>query len=213
MDQRRKDLLRKIFRAALRAADPEAAVRAHVSRKGNSLTVDGQGYDLDNFRRVILIGAGKAAALMAKALEEFLEDRLTEGLILVKHGYAVPLRRTRVIEAGHPIPDQSGLDGTTELLHLLGKCTAHDLVVCALSGGASALLPAPIPPLDLDQKQLVTQLLLECGADIGEINSIRKHLSRSKGGGLARAAYPAALVSLTIASSRKRSSSKSIFRF
>ena len=198
MDQRRKDLLRKIFRAALRAADPEAAVRAHVSRKGNSLTVDGQGYDLDNFRRVILIGAGKAAALMAKALEEFLEDRLTEGLILVKHGYAVPLRRTRVIEAGHPIPDQSGLEGTEEIIRLVSAGSEKDLVICAFSGGASALLPAPAPPLSLSQKQLTTQLLLQCGADIGEINSIRKHLSRIKGGGLARAAYPATLISLIL---------------
>ena len=198
MEKPRKDLLMEIFNAGLRAVDPEAAVRSQVSRQGNCLTVGGRAYDLDDFRRVVLIGAGKATALMAKALEELLEDCLTEGLILVKHGYAVPLKKTRVIEAGHPIPDQSGLEGTAEIIRRLRAASEQDLVVCAFSGGASALLPAPAPPLDLSQKQLTTQLLLECGAEIGEINSIRKHLSRSKGGGLARAAYPATLISLIL---------------
>ena len=198
MEKTRKDLLMEIFYAGLRAVDPEAVVRSQVKRQENCLTVGGRAYDLDGFRRVILIGAGKATALMAKALEELLEDRLTEGLILVRHGYAVPMRKTRVIEAGHPIPDQSGLKGTEEIISLLSAASEKDLVVCAFSGGASALLPAPVPPLDLSQKQLTTQLLLECGAKIGEINCIRKHLSRSKGGGLARAAYPATLISLIL---------------
>ncbi len=198
MEKKRKDLLMEIFSAGLRAVDPEAAVRSQVSRQRNCLTVGGRAYDLNDFRRVILIGAGKATALMAKALEELLEDCLTEGLILVKHGYAVPLRKTRVIEAGHPIPDQSGREGTEEIIRLLSACSEKDLAVCAFSGGASALLPAPVPPLNLSQKQSTTQLLLECGAEIGEINSIRKHLSRSKGGGLARAAYPATLISLIL---------------
>jgi glycerate 2-kinase len=194
----RKRLLTEIFNAGLRAVDPGAAIRSQVHRQGNHLIVANRTYDLGNFQRVCLTGAGKATALMAKSLEELLEDRLSAGLILVKHGHAAALHKTRVIEAGHPIPDQSGLDGTAELLHLLENCGAHDLVICALSGGASALLPAPIPPLDLDQKQLVTQLLLDSGADIGEINSIRKHLSLSKGGGLAKAAYPATLISLIL---------------
>jgi glycerate 2-kinase len=198
MNKTHKDLLTAIFDAGLRAVDPEAAVRSQVSRQGHGLTIAGQVYDLNTFRRVILIGAGKATALMAKALEELLEDRLSEGLILVKHGYATPLRTTRVIEAGHPIPDQSGLEGTAEIIRRLRAASEQDLVVCAFSGGASALLPAPVPTLDLAQKQLTTQLLLECGAAIGEINSIRKHLSRSKGGGLARAAYPATLISLIL---------------
>ncbi len=135
---------------------------------------------------------------MAKALEEILADRLTEGLILVKPGHATPLRTARVIEAGHPIPDQSGLEGTAEIIRRLNAASEHDLIVCIFSGGASALLPAPVLPLDLSQKQLTTRLLLECGAEIGEINRIRKLLSRSKGGGLARAAYPATLISLIL---------------
>jgi hydroxypyruvate reductase len=194
----RKRLLTEIFNAGLRAVDPEAVIRSQVHRRGDHLIVGERTYDLGDFERVCLIGAGKATALMAKTLEDLLGDRLSAGLILVKYGHAVALHKTRVIEAGHPIPDRSGLDGTAELLHLLEKCAAHDLVICAFSGGTSALLPAPIPPLDLDQKQLVTQLLLESGADIGQINSIRKHLSLSKGGGLAKAAYPATLISLIL---------------
>jgi glycerate 2-kinase len=198
MARERKHLLAQIFCAGVRGADPEAAILSQVSRRGNHLNVGDRTYNLLDFERVFLIGAGKAAALMAKTLEELLEDFLTQGLILVKHGHAVTLKRTRVMEAGHPLPDQAGLEGTAEILHLLAACSEKDLVVCVFSGGASALLPAPAPPLDPSQKQLTTQLLLGCGADIGEINSIRKHLSRSKGGGLARAAYPATLISLIL---------------
>jgi glycerate 2-kinase len=198
MDEKRQRLLKEIFRSGLRAADPEGLIRARVSRRGDHLVVEDRTYALGDFKRVFLIGAGKAAALMARALEELLEDRLTAGLIIVKYGHAVTLRRTRVMEAGHPIPDQVGLAGTQEILRLLEGCGAEDLVIAVFSGGASALLPAPAPPLNLAQKQLTTQLLLECGADIGEINCLRKHLSRSKGGGLARAAYPATLVSLIL---------------
>jgi glycerate 2-kinase len=198
MKEERQRLLKEIFLAGLRAADPEALIRSHVSRRGNHLVVGDRTYALSDFRRVFLIGAGKAAALMAKALEELLEDRLTAGLIIVKYNHAIPLRQTQVIEAGHPIPDQSGLVGTAEMLRLLEGCGGEDLVIGVFSGGASALLPAPVPPLNLAQKQLTTRLLLECGADIGDINSLRKHLSRSKGGGLARAAYPATLISLIL---------------
>ena len=194
----RQRLLAEIFAAGLRGADPEAAIRSRVSRQGNTLIVGDRTYALDDFERVFLIGAGKASALMGQALEELLEDRLTQGLILVKRGYAVPLKKTRVLEAGHPIPDQSGLEGAAEMLQLLEGCSEKDLIMGAFSGGASALLPAPVPPLNLQQKQLATQLLLECGAEIGEINCIRKHLSRSKGGGLAKAAYPATLISLIL---------------
>jgi glycerate 2-kinase len=198
MDQTRKDQLTAIFRAGLNAVDPEAAIRSQVSRQGQVLTVAGRAYDLKGFRRVSLIGAGKAAALMAKALEEILGDRLAAGLILVKPGHGAALRTARIVESGHPIPDQAGLEGTAEIIRRLRAATAQDLVICAFSGGASAMLPAPIPPLDLSQKQLTTRLLLESGAEIGEINSIRKHLSRSKGGGLARAAYPATLIALIL---------------
>lgn len=198
MNATSKGRLEDIFRAGLDAVDPEAVVRAKVSRRGDRLLVGDRTYALGDFQRVWLIGAGKAAALMARALEDLLEERLTGGLVIVKYGHGVLLRRTQVLEAGHPIPDQAGLEGTARLLQLLEGCSESDLIIGVLSGGASALLPAPVPPLDLAEKQRTTQLLLECGADIGEINSIRKHLSRSKGGGLARAAYPATLIALIL---------------
>ncbi|HAA03740.1 MAG TPA: glycerate kinase [Syntrophobacteraceae bacterium] len=191
-------LLERIFRAGVDAVDPEVAVRSHVRRVGSALHVRDAVYMLDDFERVFLIGAGKASAPMAKALEELLDERLTRGLIVVKYGHTLPLKRTESIEAGHPIPDSLGLAGAERILRLLDACTEDDLVICVLSGGASALLPAPVPLLNLRQKQTTTQLLLECGATIGEINTIRKHLSRSKGGGVARAAHPATVTSLIL---------------
>jgi glycerate 2-kinase len=135
---------------------------------------------------------------MAKALEDILGDMLASGWIIVKYGYGMPLQRTHVAEAGHPIPDEAGLKATEELLSQLRECTEEDLVICAFSGGGSALLPAPIPPFTLEQKQECTRLLLECGATIDEINTIRKHLSRSKGGQLVKEAYPATIISLVL---------------
>jgi len=198
MDPKRRRLLEEIFNAGLRAVEPEAVIHSHVSRRGAQLTVGDRTYDLGDYRRGWLVGAGKAAALMAKALEDLLADRLSGGLVVVKYGHGVPLRKTQVREAGHPLPDQAGLEGAEELLKLLEGCTEQDLVLAVFSGGGSALLPAPVPPLNLPQKQLTTQLLLECGAEIGEVNTIRKHLSRSKGGGLARAAFPATVISLIL---------------
>jgi len=155
-------------------------------------------YSLDRFRRVILAGAGKGSAPMAKALEDILGDRLSSGLIIVKYGYGMPLKETSVVEAGHPIPDEAGMKAAGKLLSQLRECTEEDLVIFAFSGGGSALLPAPIPPFTLDEKQACTRLLLECGAIIDEINAIRKHLSRTKGGQLAKEAYPATMISLLL---------------
>ena len=135
---------------------------------------------------------------MAKALEEILGDRLTEGWITVKYDHGMPLKKVRVMEAGHPIPDEAGLQATRFLLDRLQECTAEDLVLGAFSGGGSALSPAPRPPLELSEKQETTRLLLDCGATIFELNAIRKHLSVCKGGQLAKIAYPATLVSLIL---------------
>jgi hydroxypyruvate reductase len=133
---------------------------------------------------------------MSKALEDILGDRLTEGWITVKYGHGVPLKRVRLMEAGHPVPDEAGLQATQFILDHLRECTEKDLVLCAFSGGGSALSPAPRSPLGLGEKQETTQHLLECGATIFELNSIRKHLSICKGGQLAQMACPATIVSL-----------------
>ncbi|TET54034.1 MAG: glycerate kinase, partial [Desulfobacteraceae bacterium] len=198
MAEDQKKALEHIFRAGIEAVDPERAVRKYVRRKGNRLFVGDRSYALDRFKRILLIGAGKGTAPMAKALEEILGDRLTEGWIIVKYGYGMPLEKIHTMEAGHPIPDEAGLKATEVVLDQIRECTEEDLIICAFSGGGSALLPAPSPPINLDQKQETTRLLLDSGATINEINAIRKHLSRSKGGWLAKTADPATLVSLIL---------------
>jgi glycerate 2-kinase len=196
MEPNRKTILERVFYAGLRAVDPGAAVWRHVRRINHTLWAGYCSYDLERYRRVLVVGAGKGAAPMARALEAILGDRLTGGVIVVKYGHTLPLQKISIVEAGHPIPDENGLKAAEAVLHELEECTEEDLVICLFSGGASALLPAPRPPIDLGEKQATTRLLLDCGATIQEINAIRKHLSRLKGGGLALAAHPARVVSL-----------------
>jgi glycerate 2-kinase len=198
MESRQRNLLEKIFLAGLRAVDPERMVRKHVKRTDRSLEIGGHSYELDGFQHILLVGAGKGTAPMAKALEDLLGDNLNAGCITVKYGHSIPLRKTEIIEAGHPIPDEAGIEGAERILERVRGCSAKDLIICAFSGGGSALLPAPVHPVSLSQKQQTTRLLLECGASIDEINAVRKHLSRIKGGGLAKAAHPAAVVALML---------------
>ncbi|MGP8051154.1 MAG: glycerate kinase [Desulfobaccales bacterium] len=196
MDQNSRKALEAIFRAGLQAVDPEEAVRRHVELMGNRLRVGERSYPLEDFKRIIVTGAGKGTAPMAKALEEILGDRLSAGWIIVKYGHGLPLKKIQVMEAGHPMPDQAGLEAASFILDRLRECTAADLVLCAFSGGGSALTPTLLPPLSLSDKQKTTQLLLGCGATINELNAVRKHLSAGKGGQLAKTSYPATVVSL-----------------
>ncbi len=198
MDSNRKNTLEQIFNAGLEAVDPEKAIHNHMTRDGDQLVVEGRTVDLGSFEKVFLFGAGKGTAPMAKALEDILGDQLAGAWIIVKYDHGVPLKKTQIFEAGHPIPDEAGIKGTSVLLEKLEACTEKDLVLCAFSGGGSALLPAPDFPVDLHAKQKTTQLLLECGATINEINALRKHLSKIKGGRLAEAAYPATCISLIL---------------
>lgn len=193
----REDLI-AIFRAGLRAVDPEGAVRRHVGREGNTLIVGSHSIELNDIASVYVVGAGKGAAPMARALEDILEERISDGAVTVKYGHGLPMKRIRLFEAGHPVPDDAGVRATEELLRIARKAGERDLIIAAFSGGGSALTPAPVSPVTLEEKQEVTKLLLSCGATIREINAIRKHLSRIKGGGLARAAYPARLFSLIL---------------
>jgi hydroxypyruvate reductase len=160
--------------------------------------VEGRRYDLDGCDRVLVVGAGKAVAPMAKALEDLLGDRIAAGLLVVKDGHGLPLRKIRIQEASHPVPDERGVAGTLEILKLLEGARERDLVNCLISGGGSALLIAPSEGIGVADKQATTKNLLACGATIHEINTIRKHLSRAKGGQLARAAHPAAVLSLIL---------------
>jgi hydroxypyruvate reductase len=187
-----------IFRTALAAVDPEEAVHRYLRVEGNTLGVEGRRYDLDACRRILVVGAGKAVAPMAKALEDLLGDRIAGGVLVVKDGHGLPLKKIRIQEASHPVPDERGVAGTLEILKLVESAGERDLVVDLISGGGSALLIAPSEGISLADKQATTKDLLACGATIHEINTIRKHLSRAKGGQLARAAHPAKVLSLIL---------------
>jgi glycerate 2-kinase len=186
-----------IFDAGLKAADPVSAIFRHVSLAGDTLEVGGKRYDLARCTGIYAVGAGKASAKMAQAMEQILGRRLS-GVVNVKYGHAVPLKVVKVNEAGHPVPDAAGVPGTLEIVRLLERCDERSLVLFLLSGGGSALLPCPADGLTLEDKQHATQVLLDCGATIQEINAVRKHISRVKGGRLAKVAYPATVVSLIL---------------
>ncbi len=142
-------------------------------------------YNLSHIDRIVVVGAGKASARMAQALETALGPRLDDGLVIVKTGHTLATKRITVLEASHPIPDRAGLLATQRLLHLTQRLTPRDLLIVLLSGGASSLLPAPVAGVTLADKQRTTRLLLHSGATINEMNVVRKHLSLIKGGGLA----------------------------
>ncbi len=176
-----------IFRAALRAADPAAAVERYLRAR-----------DLSRFRAIWVLGAGKAGASMGLAAERALGRRISGGLINVKDGHTARLRRIELNECGHPVPDARGAAGAQRMAELAAAADRDDLVLCLISGGASALSPLPAEGITLEEKQAVTRLLLACGADIHEINAVRKHISGIKGGQLARLAAPATVWALLL---------------
>ncbi len=188
----------EIFRAALAAVSPETCVNRSLRLCGDTLQAAEAVYDLSSIRRLFLIGAGKASAAMAAEAEALLGDRIYDGLIITKYGHGTPLNHCRLMEAGHPVPDANGCRAADTLLELVGTAGPDDLILCLISGGGSALTPAPAAGISLADKQETTRLLLACGATIHEINTIRKHLSRIKGGRLSRAANGAAVVSLIL---------------
>ena len=195
-DERRNAV--DIFQAGLQAVAPGVAIKTFCQLNGDRLTVDGQDYDLGQFDKIFVLGAGKAGAAMAEAIEEILGDRVATGIITVKYAHLAHLQRIKIQEAGHPVPDQNGLDGAQAIYQLAKSADEKTLVICLISGGGSALMPLPVAGVTLEDKQETTRVLLACGATIHEINAIRKHLSIIKGGGLAKAVYPATLISLIL---------------
>jgi glycerate 2-kinase len=188
----------RILGAALKAADPTEAVLRHIRLNGEILIAGRRRYALKTFRNVYVIGAGKAGPAMALAIERVLGKRITGGFLNVKDASNARLRRIELNESGHPIPDANGEQGARRIAQIAQDAGPDDLIVCLISGGASALLPLPAAPVTLKQKQEATQLLLNCGADIQELNCIRKHISLVKGGQLARLAYPATVLTLIL---------------
>ena len=200
--------LRRLTDAALNAVAPDVAVLRHLHLDGNRLTlIDEAGApawsgDLDAYRRIRVLGAGKGAAPMAAALENLLGGRISDGLVIVKYGHDLPEgQRTRCIrikEGGHPVPDEAGAAAAGEIVDMALDSREDDLILCTFTGGASALTPALHPEIPLADMQRLTSMLLECGATIHEINTLRKHLSRFSGGSLVRAAFPATVLGLIV---------------
>ena len=187
-----------IMREALASVDPAEAVRRTVRRDGDHLFASGHVFDLRQYRRIIVVGAGKASAPMARALEEILGDLISAGHVNVKYGYRDETRIIHLHEAAHPVPDQAGLDGTAKIVELLQGANAEDLVICLISGGGSALMLLPHDGVSLADYRALTDLLLRSGADITRINTIRKHIERVKGGRLAELAAPATVLTLVL---------------
>jgi glycerate 2-kinase len=178
-----RDLLRRMFDAAIEAAQPAHCVPPHLPPAPRG--------------RLVVIGAGKASAEMARAVEDHWPGELS-GLVVTRYGYAVPCRKIEIVEAAHPVPDEAGLSAARRLLQLVSGLSADDLVLCLISGGGSALLPLPIEPLTLEHKQSLSRALLKSGASINEMNCVRRHLSAIKGGRLAAACHPAHVLTLAI---------------
>jgi glycerate-2-kinase len=176
--------LRRMFDAAVRSADPRAMLASHLPDRPAG--------------RVVVVGAGKSAAVMTAALEAAWPEVPMTGLVVTRYGHAVPTARIEVVEASHPVPDAAGESAAARILALVQGLTADDLVLALISGGGSALMPLAAPGLTLADKQAVNRALLACGATINEMNVVRRHLSAIKGGRLAAAAYPARMVTLAI---------------
>ncbi len=194
----RRDAL-QILWAALDAADAGNAVRLHVRRSKNKLIIGGEQFDLGAYERVFVLAVGKAAVPMVEALEEILGPSISQEIVVTKHGHSDRvLQFCTPMETGHPIPDVAGVEAARTVEQLLRELNANDLLIVAFSGGASALLPAPAGKITLAAKQKTTDLLLRAGANIQQINTVRKHLSSLKGGRMASLAYPATVVSLLL---------------
>lgn len=197
------DQVCRLLAATIDAADPASLIRKNISFGSGKLALPGTQLAIEDFDRIFVIGAGKAVVPMAECIADILGRTVTSGLVITKDGYArensvLPDAHIKVIEAAHPVPDARNTSATGELLLLTSRLTPKDLVICLISGGGSALLTQPSHGLTLEDIRQLTSTLLECGAAIDEINTIRKHLDDVKGGGLARHLYPARVVSLIL---------------
>ena len=188
----------QIFQAGLQAVDPVEAIKRHTRLEKDLLYIGDRQFNLKDYDRILVVGAGKAAAPMARTVEALLGDRISDGVVVVKDEHGLPLEKIKVCEASHPVPDKRGVKGTEEILSLVEGAGERDLIICLISGGGSALLIAPVEGISLEDKQNATKLLLACGATIHEINTVRKHLSRAKGGRFAQMANPATITSLIL---------------
>jgi len=197
-NRKARTLALKSLESALNAVDPEQIIKSKLSLKNSTLEVNGCSFDLKRFNNVYVVGGGKASGLMAEALEQILSQYVTSGLVNVPHGSKHQTEIIRLHESSHPIPDESGVEGTRRILEIAEQANEDDLVICLISGGGSSLMPMPRDEISLEDKRKVTEALLKCGATINEINTVRKHISSFKGGWLAKKAYPATVLNLIL---------------
>jgi len=193
----------QLFKEGIKSVEPNQLLEKHFILEKNKLVVtdidtNTKKYYLDEYERIFVIGAGKASAAMASKIEEVLEERINSGIVVTKYDFGEDLKIIEQIETGHPLPDNNGIIATAKIKELCIKATEKDLIINLFSGGASSLLPSPVEGISLDEKIQTTKLLLNSGATISEINTVRKHISKIKGGQLMQAAFPATVISLII---------------
>lgn len=193
-----RDLALAIFNAAVSAVQPSRLLPKNIQLNKDTLLLKDQSFSLKDIEHIYVTGAGKAAAAMALETEKILGEHITRGIVVTKYDHCLPLKKIKCIEAGHPLPDENSVKAGEEILNLVSNSGERDIIISLISGGASALMADHPPGITLSQLQHLFELLLQSGATISEINTVRKHLSFIKGGQLARAAYPATIVSFIL---------------
>ncbi|MCX8189413.1 MAG: glycerate kinase [Nitrososphaeria archaeon] len=187
-----------ILEYALNIANPYKSTQRILKVKTNKIKIDNISFNLSRIGNIYVLGAGKASLSIAKALEDLLDDKITDGIIVVKRGQKENLKRIRVFEAGHPVPDEDGLNATRQIVEIAKKAKENDIVICPLTGGCSSLLVLPAEDISLEDKRIVSKLLLNSGAPIQDINTVRRHISMIKGGRLAQYIHPATCITLSL---------------
>ncbi len=197
----KKDL-KALFEAGVESVKPNILFDERLSLNQNLLIIKGSNekkvFDLNNYERILIIGAGKSSSAMASKLEEIFGEYKFDGIIVTKEGFVTDSKVVSIYEAGHPLPDERGVLATTKITHLLNSATEKDLVINLISGGASSLLVSPIDEISLEDLKVIHELLINCGAEIEEINTVRKKFSKVKGGKLLNYAFPATVISFII---------------
>jgi glycerate 2-kinase len=198
LNRKARALALKSLEAAVNAVDPEKIIESKLSLKNQVLKVNGNSFDLRKIKKVYVVGGGKASGSMAEALEHLLSNRITQGVVNVPREDKHKTDIIELNESSHPLPDESGAEGTRHMLTIADQAEEGDLVICLISGGGSSLMPLPRGEISVQDKRKVTDALLKSGATINEINAVRKHISEFKGGWLAKRAYPATILNLVL---------------
>ena len=198
LNRKARALVLKSLEHALNAVEPRQLMKSRLLLKNSMLRVNGCSFDLRKFKNVYVIGGGKASGAMAESLEQSLGRRITNGFVNVPRGGKHEAGIIELHEASHPIPDKAGVEGTRCMLKIAEQARKEDLIICLISGGGSSLMPLPRNGITIHDKMKITDALLNCGATINEINTVRKHISDFKGGWLAKKAYPATVLNLIL---------------